>query len=277
MTSSAARCCICATETDRGVIDPRGRFVCEDCLERARQTIVNRRAREAQQKLDAVKEQQVAQAERDNALVLELRESINPALELLCPSCGRLIMLDTGGCRSCGYGVEEEQSGRKRSLFSRRRSRSRAAPPQLAPDLSWFPEPNPRVTRALPWVIALILLATLGAGFVSPSMRIASEVLAVCLHGAFTLIVLLLSLSRGAQTMMFLLAPVIVACALILAVQRTRLDLPGWAPWVATGAAILFHSWFVAHNVRGMLKTLFLITAFLSLTIITRHVSVNWG
>lgn len=120
-TDSAA-CTVCgqAMAGKSGVTDPKGRPVCGDCIEAARQLVARRESRKRQ--VDALRksESDLARVEHDNSAVLHISEEEVLALsKYACASCGRVIQIADMGCDACGFGTSlMNGSSRKRRLFS---------------------------------------------------------------------------------------------------------------------------------------------------------------
>lgn len=171
-------CCICAQQSAQGTRDKAGRFVCADCLERARQTIMLRKAREARAKESARTEAEVARAESDNSEVLTWRSALDPALALLCPNCGRMLHLDVGACHACGYGLQDQGPHRRFAWLGRgERNRRPSHPHLLDMGIPWLAEVDPRLEGALPIVAAVLLWTMTALGLKHHAALVAADVL----------------------------------------------------------------------------------------------------
>jgi len=101
-------CSVCGNVSTQAVVDPRGRAVCHECVEQARRVLTARAAAKARREFEAKREKEVAAAESDNSLVMNIQtDEALAAAAHACPSCGRFMPLSKVGCRACGYGDTE--------------------------------------------------------------------------------------------------------------------------------------------------------------------------
>ena len=101
-----------------GVSDAKGRRVCGDCIEAARQLVARRESRKRQ--VDALKksESELSRVEHDNSAVLSMSEDEVLALaRFACANCGRVIPIAGTGCEACGFGTSLGVPSRRRHRF----------------------------------------------------------------------------------------------------------------------------------------------------------------
>jgi hypothetical protein len=159
-----AACAVCGQSMTgkTGVSDAKGRPVCGDCIEAARQLVARRESRKRQ--VDAIKksESELARVEHDNSAVLQMSEDEVLALaRYACANCGRVIPVAGMGCETCGFGTSLGVPGHKRSRFSfsfaRVASNSSTLFPQIDPRIITWAGTGATVLGALTPLIALLV------------------------------------------------------------------------------------------------------------------------
>lgn len=261
-------CCICAQVSTEGTRDKSGRFVCAECLERARQSIIQRRAREARAKVDAKLAEEVARVESDNSEVLRWQSALDPAFALLCPSCGRILHLDVGACHACGYGLDNQAVNKRFSLFGRRRSRQQVAPHLLALNASWLNAIDPRVESVLPVLLAILLWTTTVLGWFRLAARVSASMLVVAALAALTAWFLFALAQRSVKAAV--LSAVLPAAAVVLVVFDPLPAHPG-VRWVGLGVLLVFTTAVVLSRARGSFVGLWVVSTVAALGLVVVH------
>jgi hypothetical protein len=266
-----ASCCICAQSSTEGTRDKAGRFVCAECLERARKAILDRRAREARAKHDAKLEQQVAAAEADNSDVLKWRSALDPAFALLCPNCGRFLHIDVGACHACGYGVEDQKPPKRFSLFGRARTgRAPVAPHLLDLRVPWVDSIDPRAEGVLPVALAVLLWTAVVMAFFNPAARVTAGVLVAAALALLAAWFLFATAARSAKAAAWCaIAPL---CALILVFVDPLPAHPG-VRWGALAVLLVITSGVVLSRARGAIVGLWVVSLVAGLAMLVREVA----
>lgn len=101
-----------------GVNDAKGRPVCGDCIEAARQLVARRESRKRQVEQLKKSEHELARVEHDNTAVLQMSEEDVLALSrFACKNCGRVLPVAGLGCEACGYGTTLGIPTKRRARF----------------------------------------------------------------------------------------------------------------------------------------------------------------
>lgn len=121
-----------------GVNDAKGRRVCGDCIEAARQLVARRESRKRQVEALRKSETELSRVEHDNSAVLSMSEDEVLALaRFACTNCGRVLPVAGAGCEACGFGtslgVPTRRKSRLRLNFRTATSQSSTLFPQLDP------------------------------------------------------------------------------------------------------------------------------------------------
>lgn len=261
-------CCICAQVSTEGTRDKSGRFVCAECLERARQAIIQRRAREARAKVDAKLAEEVARVESDNSEVLRWQSALDPAFALLCPSCGRILHLDVGACHACGYGLENQAVNKRFSLFGRRRSRQPVAPHLLALNASWLNAIDPRVESVLPVLLAILLWTTTVLGWFRLAARVSASMLVTAALVGLTGWFLFALAQRSMKAAV--LSAVVPAGALVLVAVDPLPAHPG-VRWAGLAVLLVVTTLVVLSRVRGSFVGLWVVSLIAALGLVVIH------
>lgn len=158
-TQSSCAVCGQGMQNKAGVTDAKGRPVCVDCIEAARQLVARRESRKRQVEAIKKSEAELSRVEDDNSAVLHMTEDEVLALaRFACANCGRVLPVAGAGCEACGFGTSL-------GVPSKRRSRLRfglRGPAAHASSL--FPQFDPRiVTGSGTAVLLLGALAPLSA------------------------------------------------------------------------------------------------------------------
>ncbi len=265
----ASTCCICAQSSTAGTRDKKNRFVCADCLERARQAILDRRVREARAKSNAKLEAEVAKAEADNSEVLQWRSALDPALALLCPNCGRILHLDVGACHACGYGVVDQRPHRRFSLFGRARgARPPVAAHLLELNASWLNSLEPRAESFLPLVLAVPLWTMTILAIRRHAALVSADILVVVTLSMLACWFLGELWRRSPRASVFCAIPPLAA--LVVSIVNPFSTSPG-GRWVLLAALLAVTSVVTLVRVRGSFVALWLVAALPGFALIVLH------
>lgn len=154
-------CAVCgqSMQDKAGVTDAKGRPVCVDCIEAARQLVARRESRKRQVEALKKSEAELSRVEDDNSAVLHMTEDEVLALaRYACANCGRVLPVAGMGCEACGFGTSLGVPSKRRSRF-----RLGLRPP-AAHGSALFPQFDPRlVTWSGTAVLVLGAIAPLSA------------------------------------------------------------------------------------------------------------------
>jgi hypothetical protein len=157
-----ATCSVCGGATTAGasVRDAQGRVVCHGCVEQARRVLTLRAAQRKRQQDDARKAAEVERSERDNSLVMDLREdAVLESIARRCAACGKFLDLIGNHCPTCGV-----LGANAASVKTMKWGKGAKAGAWQASANALFPQLDPRLAAWVPRGLAGAFAIGLGVG-----------------------------------------------------------------------------------------------------------------
>ncbi len=247
-----AFCSVCGESigTKKSIAAPKGKRVCETCVENARQVLAAREARKHRRAAEAKTQAELARVEGDNRIVLELQEDewLRAAAHS-CPNCARYLALSDQVCPHCAYGAPAGTGKKSRIGVKIPRGGGKIVRASTGPLDDVLGEVHPQLPVIVPFVTLAPALIGLALAWRIPWLW-NTAIMTLLVVGVFVVAgcAILLAQQKSRLFPVWLGCTLVLCAAAIAAARLTQLQL------VATAAAIASLTfggmWFMANRER---------------------------